>query len=121
MKKPSELCKQAGLSGLGELAEITCQHEQTLIRWSKEKPELFEATILGAVQVKERRKAANAANTQATMRGIFDLPEGLQQPQAETILEENPDWHFLDWNNATRNIDGENYPNPDHGFTWSRR
>jgi hypothetical protein len=52
----SERCKQAGLSGLQELAEITGQSVQTLINWSKseKKAQLFEIAVIGAATEKQR-------------------------------------------------------------------
>ncbi len=48
--KPSEICKQAGLKSLAELSEITGESVQTLNNWSKNKPNIFEAALLWAVQ-----------------------------------------------------------------------
>jgi len=53
--KPSEKCKEAGLNSLAELIELSKVPEQTLIRWEKEKPVLFEIVILGAVQIKLKK------------------------------------------------------------------
>lgn len=54
---PSERCKQAGLSGLQELAEITGQSAQTLINWSKseKKARLFEIVVIGAAAEKQSK------------------------------------------------------------------
>tara|TARA_R100000951_G_scaffold55160_1_gene46333 strand:+ start:2048 stop:2251 length:204 start_codon:yes stop_codon:yes gene_type:complete len=57
--KPSEQCKAAGLKGLKHLAEIVQESEQTLNNWSKNRPDLFEVIILGAV-VKRATDAAQA-------------------------------------------------------------
>jgi len=50
--KPSEKCKQSGLSSLKELAEISGESVQTLNNWHKNKPRLFELVILGSVTKK---------------------------------------------------------------------
>jgi len=50
--KPHEQCKAAGLKSLAELSEITKVSVQTLNNWSKNKPDLFEAVILGGRVVK---------------------------------------------------------------------
>jgi hypothetical protein len=50
--KPSEQCKQAGLSGLSELMEITGVGKTTLINWAKNKPKLFNVVVKGAVSMK---------------------------------------------------------------------
>ena len=51
VKKPSELCKEAGLSSLNQLAEITGESVQTLNNWHKNKPKLFKVVIAGAVAI----------------------------------------------------------------------
>jgi len=51
--KPSEKCKQAGLSGLLELSSLSGVSEQTLINWNKNKPDLFKLLIQGAVSLKK--------------------------------------------------------------------
>lgn len=58
MMTPSERCKQAGLSGLNELAEITGQSVQTLNNWAKsdKKARLFEIVVIGAATEKQRNK-----------------------------------------------------------------
>ncbi len=50
--RPSELCKQAGLKSLAELADITRESVQTLNNWYKNKPVLF-ATVLDGALVKK--------------------------------------------------------------------
>ena len=47
--KPSEQCKEVGLSSLNQLAEITGESVQTLNNWHKNKPKLFKAVLAGAV------------------------------------------------------------------------
>ena len=47
--KPSEKCKAAGLKSLAELVRATGVNEQTLIRWSREKPRLFQLVIDGTI------------------------------------------------------------------------
>ena len=51
--KPSEKCKEAGLSSLEQLAEITEVSVQTLNNWHKNKPKLFNVVLLGAVRTIE--------------------------------------------------------------------
>ena len=46
--KPSEKCKAVGLKSLKQLSEITGESEQTLINWSKNKPDLFTIVLAGA-------------------------------------------------------------------------
>ena len=53
---PSEQCKAAGLKSLVELAKISGVSVQTLINWSRDKPQLFATVVAGAVVI----KAANA-------------------------------------------------------------
>lgn len=47
----SRLCKDAGLTGLSELSEVTGVSNQTLINWHKNKSKkaLIEVVIAGAV------------------------------------------------------------------------
>jgi len=52
--KPSEQCKEAGLSSLRELETITGIKERTLINWHRDKPEAFEALLIGAVIIRNR-------------------------------------------------------------------
>lgn len=49
---PSQQCKHYGLDSLQELAILTGQSVQTLINWSKNKPELFEIIIFGGIAKK---------------------------------------------------------------------
>lgn len=51
---PSERCDAAGLKGLAELRRITGQSDQTLINWSRNKPNLFEICVIGAAEKKRR-------------------------------------------------------------------
>ena len=46
---PSQQCKDAGLKSLAELSRATKTSEQTLINWSRNKPELFKAAVAGVV------------------------------------------------------------------------
>lgn len=46
--KPSELCKDSGLSGLNELSEISGTHPNTLISWHENKRKLFDLVLAGA-------------------------------------------------------------------------
>lgn len=46
---PSQQAKQAGLTGLKQVSEMTGQSAQTLINWYKNKPELFDVVISGCV------------------------------------------------------------------------
>lgn len=50
--KPHEQCKNAGMKSLAELSEITGVSIQTLVRWHKQKPKLFECAVYGAVEKK---------------------------------------------------------------------
>ena len=51
--KPSEKCKEAGLSSLKELGEITRKSVSTLRDWDKREPRLFEILLIGAVKFKK--------------------------------------------------------------------
>jgi hypothetical protein len=44
---PSKKAKELGLKSLTQVSKITGQSLQTLTNWFKDKPELFEAVILG--------------------------------------------------------------------------
>jgi len=57
--KPSEQCKQAGLSSLKQLADISGESVQTLNNWSKNKPLVFDLVLRGAV-VKKLQKVLGA-------------------------------------------------------------
>lgn len=54
--KPSEICKKAGLKGLVEVVKFTGKGEQTLIRWARENPQLFDIVVEGTVIIKKRRE-----------------------------------------------------------------
>ncbi len=45
--KPSEQCKDAGLSSLKEMSKITGKSEQTLINWFKNDRLTFDILLLG--------------------------------------------------------------------------
>lgn len=55
--KLHEKCKQAGLSSLAELVEITEIPKRTLIDWhnNPKYPRRLQAVILGAVELKRQR------------------------------------------------------------------
>lgn len=54
----------------------------------------------------------------ATEAGIFKLPIGAQRAAAEALLEQHPHLiGYVAWNDATVEIEGREYRNPDHGFT----
>lgn len=48
----AEKVKSAGLLNLKELSELTGQTSDTLRRWDKNKPELFQIVLNGAVKKK---------------------------------------------------------------------
>lgn len=52
--KPSEQCKEAGLSSLEELSVLTDVSIQTLNNWSKNKSLLFTIVVTGAAEVKRK-------------------------------------------------------------------
>ena len=58
---PSEVCDTAGLKGLAELRRMTGQSDQTLINWSRNKPELFEIVAIGAAEKKRQSNMSNVA------------------------------------------------------------
>ena len=62
---PSEVCDTAGLKGLAELRRMTGQSDQTLINWSRNKPELFEIVVIGAA---EKKRQDNMSNVTANKR-----------------------------------------------------
>ena len=47
----SQQAKAAGLKNLAEVAKLTRQSPQTLNNWHNNKPELFNAVVLGCVAV----------------------------------------------------------------------
>lgn len=49
---PSQQAKAAGLKSLSQVSEMTGQSAQTLINWSKNKPELFAVVLKGCQQIK---------------------------------------------------------------------
>jgi len=53
--KPSDQCKIAGLDSLKELVELSGRRKDTIIRWSRDKPELFNAVLKAAVLKKEKQ------------------------------------------------------------------
>lgn len=63
--RPYEVCKEAGLSGLAELVELTDVGDTTLIGWHKRKPQLFRIVVLGAVKFKEEVSKAPVVETEA--------------------------------------------------------
>lgn len=56
---PSQACKEAGLKGLSELANLTNQSAQTLSNWYKHKPDLFRVLIAGALAMKMQENISN--------------------------------------------------------------
>lgn len=52
----SESAKQAGLSNLVEVAEMTQQSVQTLNNWFNNKPDLFKMVISGCALTKQLTK-----------------------------------------------------------------
>ena len=46
--KPSQKCKDAGLTGLAELVEITGMKYRTLLHWAKNAPEKFDFVVKAA-------------------------------------------------------------------------
>lgn len=53
---PSQKCKTAGLESLAELAKISGEDKQKLIRWHEARPFLFDALIYFAVYKKRGEK-----------------------------------------------------------------
>ena len=47
--KASEQAKQAGLTSLAEMSALSNTSPQTLINWSRDKPELFKVVIAGCM------------------------------------------------------------------------
>ena len=50
--KPSELCKQHGLT-IGEVAVMIGKPTATLRNWAKDSPALFTAVLIGCSQIKK--------------------------------------------------------------------
>lgn len=48
--------------------------------------------------------------------GLYDLPAGLQRPIAEDIIAGLGAADAVEWADAWRYDNGQEYPNPDHGF-----
>lgn len=100
---PSDKCDSAGLKGLAELRRLTGQSDQTLINWSKHKPELFEICVIGAAE-KKRRNNVSTVNLQQTLQGkklewetaddmsgwVAWLPDGVE---TETVTDAAGDEH----------------------------
>lgn len=51
--KPSEIAKNHGLKGLKEIEELTGISRQTLIKWHKDRPRLFDVIVKGSINVKK--------------------------------------------------------------------
>ena len=68
-----QLVKRHGLSSLRRLSELAGVSRNTLGNWYRNKPELFEVVILGAL-----RKADLQAQTPGYLP---DAPRGYQEPQ----------------------------------------
>lgn len=79
--KPSERCKQAGLKSLAELSEITGESVQTLNNWTKNKPNIFDAVLLWAVQ---KRRNAMMSITLKNREG-----DELLKEEINTTIEED--------------------------------
>ena len=56
---PSKKCKEAGLSSLAELSEISTVNVTTLHNWFKHKPKVFEVILEGAVLIKQNEALKN--------------------------------------------------------------
>lgn len=54
--KPSEQCKAAGLKNMKELSEMAKLSSETLVNWSKNRPDAFRLLIAGAVSEKRENK-----------------------------------------------------------------
>lgn len=52
--KPSDMCKQAGLSSLKEMIALSDRSRDTIYNWARSKPELFKAELDRAVAKKEK-------------------------------------------------------------------
>ena len=52
-KKPSEVCRLAGLDSFAELVRLTEMPENTLLRWFKTKPHAFKILVQGAAVEKQ--------------------------------------------------------------------
>lgn len=51
--KPSEYCKQVGLSSLKEMSDISEVSKETLLNWWQTKPNRFKCVARGCVAVKK--------------------------------------------------------------------
>lgn len=56
----SQQAKAAGLKSLSQVSEMTGQSAQTLINWSKNKPELFEVVLRGCAQLERDKEQGTA-------------------------------------------------------------
>jgi len=54
--KTSEKVKVAGLKNLDELSKMTKVTTEAFRRWDKDRPELFEIVLLGAMEKKKLTK-----------------------------------------------------------------
>jgi hypothetical protein len=52
--KPSEYCKQVGLSSLKEMSDISEVPKETLLTWWKTKPNLFKCVAHGCATDKRK-------------------------------------------------------------------
>lgn len=89
--KPSEKCKQAGLKSLAELSATTGESVQTLINWSKNKPQLFNVVLTGAVAINEIKmdviqKIEEAATTLEHDWIILDALKGDDSPDLDVYM-----------------------------------
>ncbi len=55
----SKQAKSAGLKSLAQVEQITGVSPQTLINWSKNKPQLFRIVIAGCVAEQEKENESN--------------------------------------------------------------
>lgn len=56
---PSKKCKEAGLSSLAELSEISTVSVNTLHNWFKHKPVVFETVLRGSITIKRSNEIDN--------------------------------------------------------------
>ena len=78
MTTASKYAKQAGLKSLAEAVRMTGRSADTLTRWHKDMPELFQVVILGCLEVKRQESLKNAPLSFDRGRYVLTVKPALQ-------------------------------------------
>lgn len=54
MISASRKAKAGGLTGVAEMSRLLATHRNTLNRWSKERPKVFDALVVGCKTLKDK-------------------------------------------------------------------